>query len=96
MRFEAKHNYFKRMVDTINNFKNIDLSLARCHQALQAYLLQQTGRSFCSVSLELGPGIMNNKYYNYIIYITCTCLYIYIYIIYQRMYVTEGSQIGVW
>lgn len=56
MRFEAKHNYFKRMVDTINNFKNIDFSLARRHQALQAYLLQQTGRSFCSMSLELGPG----------------------------------------
>ena len=55
MRFEAKHHYFKRLVGTINDFKNIELSLARRHQALQAYLLQS---SFGT--LEHGP---TDKYY---------------------------------
>jgi hypothetical protein len=58
MRFEAKHNYFKKLVDRINNFKNIDYSLARRHQALQAYL-QQSERGFCKVSIEQGPGLNN-------------------------------------
>jgi hypothetical protein len=40
MRFEAMHSYFKKLVDKSNNFKNIDYSLAKRHQALQAYLLQ--------------------------------------------------------
>ncbi len=58
MRFEAKHNYFKKLVDKVNNFKNIDYSLARRHQALQAYLLQ-SGGGFYKVSLEQGPGLYN-------------------------------------
>jgi hypothetical protein len=56
MRFEAKHHYFKKLVSTINNFKNIESSLARRHQALQAYLMQ-TNRSLFKLSLELGPGM---------------------------------------
>ena len=56
MRFEAKHNYFKRLVDKINNFKNITYSLARRHQALQAYLLQSSAGNFLRMSLEVGPG----------------------------------------
>ena len=56
MRFEAKHNYFKKLVDTINNFKNIAYSLARRHQALQAYLLQSSAGNFLRISLEVGPG----------------------------------------
>jgi hypothetical protein len=55
MRFEAKHNYFKRLVGTINNFKNIELSLTRRHQALQTYLLQNRSGDFFRTTLEHGP-----------------------------------------
>ena len=55
MRFEAKHHYFKKLVGTINNFKNIGYFLAKRHQALQAYLMQ-TNRNLFSLSLEIGPG----------------------------------------
>ncbi|XP_068747232.1 uncharacterized protein [Montipora capricornis] len=57
MRFEAKHNYFKKLVDKINNFKNITYSLAKRHQALQAYLLQASAGNFLRNSLEVGPGV---------------------------------------
>lgn len=56
MRFEAKHNYFKKLVERINNFKNISYSLARRHQALQAYLLQSSTGSFLRMTLDVGPG----------------------------------------
>ena len=56
MRFEAKHNYFKKLVDKINNFKNITHSLAKRHQALQAYLRQSSAGNFLRNSLEVGPG----------------------------------------
>lgn len=56
MRFEAKHNYFKKLVEKINNFKNITYSLARRHQALQAYLRQASAGNFLRNSLEVGPG----------------------------------------
>jgi len=56
MRFEAKHNYFKKLVDNINNFKSIAFSLAKRHQALQAYLLQASAGNFLRMSLEVGPG----------------------------------------
>ena len=55
MRFQAKHHYFKKIVGTVNNFKNIEYSLAKRHQALQAYLMQTTTNLF-SLSLEFGPG----------------------------------------
>ena len=60
MRFEAKHNYFKRLSVKMNNFKNITCSLARRHQALQAYLLQAPGGNFLRLSLEVGPGMPIN------------------------------------
>jgi hypothetical protein len=62
MRFEAKHNYFKKLVGKVNNFKNIDFSLARRHQALQAYILQKSGAGFYKVSMEQGPGWYMYKY----------------------------------
>ena len=55
MRFEEKHHYFKRLADS-NNFKNITYSLAKCQQALQAYLLQSSAGNFLRMSLEVGPG----------------------------------------
>ena len=56
MRFEAKHNYFKKLAVRINNFKNIAYSLTRRHQALQAYLRQSSTGNFLRMSLEVGPG----------------------------------------
>jgi hypothetical protein len=38
MRFEAKHGYFKSLVSTLRNFKDITGLLARRHQLLQASL----------------------------------------------------------
>ena len=75
MRFEAKHHYFKNLVGKINNFKNIDLSLAKRHQALQAYLLQETSGNFSKSSLEQGPGKLKFYIYgtsNYFHKKTCT------------------------
>lgn len=57
MRFEAKHNYFKKLVDKINNFKNITYSLAKHHQAFQAYLIQASDGNFLRNSIEVGPGM---------------------------------------
>ena len=57
MRFEAKHSYFKKLVDKLNNFKNIDYSLAKRHQALQAYLLQTSAGSLFNKALHHGPGL---------------------------------------
>ena len=65
MRFEAKHNYFKKLVDSINNFKNIAYSLARRHQALQAYLLQSSAGNFLRMSLEVGPGTVRKLFFVY-------------------------------
>ena len=58
MRFEAKHNYFKKLANKINNFKNVTYSLAKRHQSLQAYLMQTTNGHFLRVSLEVGPGML--------------------------------------
>ena len=55
MRFEAKHHYFKRLADKSNNFKNITYSLAKRHQALQAYLRQSSAGSVLRMSLKVGP-----------------------------------------
>ena len=63
MRFEAKHNYFKKLVERINNFKNISYSLARRHQAFQAYLLQSSTGSFLRMTLDVGPGTSTELYY---------------------------------
>ncbi len=68
MRFEAKHSYFKKLVDKLNNFKNIDYSLAKRHQALQAYLLQTSAGTLFNKALKYGPGInaVNKVYRQYI------------------------------
>ena len=62
MRFEAKHSYFKKLVEKIHNFKNITFSLAKRHQALQAYLLQASAGNFLKMSLEVAPGLSNDIY----------------------------------
>ena len=59
MRFEAKHGYFKNLVDKLNNFKNIEYSLAKRHQALQAYLLQTSAGYLFNKDVKHGPGTVS-------------------------------------
>ena len=40
MRFESKHSYFKKVIQTTQNFKNVTKMLSNRHQLLQAYLAQ--------------------------------------------------------
>ncbi|CAK8689047.1 unnamed protein product [Clavelina lepadiformis] len=40
LRFESKHQYFKRVVKHSGNYINITSTLAKSHQMLQAYLLE--------------------------------------------------------
>ena len=40
MRFESKHSYFKKVIQTTQNFKNVTKMLSHRHQLLQAYLAQ--------------------------------------------------------
>ena len=39
MRLEAKHQFFKRIVQAMRNYKNLPLTLARKHQLFQAFIL---------------------------------------------------------
>lgn len=55
MRFEAKHNFFRRLSHIVCNFKNICKTMAMRHQLTQSY------RFYCkehleSQSLEIGKG----------------------------------------
>ncbi|KAL2101379.1 hypothetical protein ACEWY4_003140 [Coilia grayii] len=48
MRFEAKHNFFRRLSHIVCNFKNICKTMAKRHQLTQSY------RFFCKEHLESG------------------------------------------
>ena len=37
MWFEAKHSYFKKVVQSIGNFKNLSLTLGKRHQLMSCY-----------------------------------------------------------
>ena len=56
MRFEAKHNYFKKLATRLGNFININYSLAMRHQQLQCY--QHLQSDSLGNEVELGPGKM--------------------------------------
>ncbi|XP_030750192.1 uncharacterized protein LOC115877983 [Sitophilus oryzae] len=51
MRFEAKHGYFKDLVQKFKNFKNIPHTLALRHQIKQAVNIN----SLCEIPIEMGP-----------------------------------------
>ena len=51
MRFEAKHSFFKQVVQHTNCFKNVPLSLATKHQLMISYHLRSS--SFEETSLEV-------------------------------------------
>lgn len=56
MRFEAKHNFFKRLSSIICNFQNITLSLARRHQI--AHCFKWSRCSPLKGAVEVGNGKM--------------------------------------
>ena len=51
MRFEAKHNYFKRLVHSVKNFKNLPSSLAVRHELMQA--ASACGNNFLCPDVEI-------------------------------------------
>ncbi|XP_028409272.1 uncharacterized protein LOC114531867 [Dendronephthya gigantea] len=59
MRYEAKHSYFKQLALIIRNFTNMPLTLAKRHQHLICYRLQDecSGLStFMDKGVDTGPG----------------------------------------
>ena len=53
MRYEAKHDYFGRVAESVRNYKNICKSLAKKHQTALTFHLQSNHPLEC---LEVGPG----------------------------------------
>ena len=57
MRYEAKHSYFKRLTQSMNNFINLPYSLASRHQQYQCYLNTNTKElPGCVDDIDVGPG----------------------------------------
>lgn len=55
MRYEAKHSYFKRLLQNLGNFINIPWTLGSRHQKWQCY--QWIGdEPLGQVEPEIGPG----------------------------------------
>ncbi len=65
MRFEPKHDYFRRLGQGMTNFKNLPKTLAVRHQCLQCYWLCEEDVYLKPVP-ETGPG---EKYFMF-----CVCL----------------------
>lgn len=55
MRFEAKHNFFRRLSHIVCNFRNISKTMAMRHQMMQCYIIYSR-KSIDSHALEVGPG----------------------------------------
>lgn len=55
MRYEVKHSYFKRLVQSLGNFINLPYTLAWGHQEYQCYL-HNSNQVFMD-DIELGPGL---------------------------------------
>lgn len=55
MRFEAKHNFFRRLSHIVCNFKNITKSMAYRHQMYLCYQMI-CRQSYKDVASEIGPG----------------------------------------
>ena len=68
MRYEAKHNYLKKMGQNVGNYINISWTLAMSHQYLQCYN-SISGDNLFETKPEIGPGIYyityNMYYYIY-------------------------------
>ena len=55
MRYEAKHNYFKKLGTNVGNYINISWTLAMRHQYLQCYY-NIAANSLFDENIEIGPG----------------------------------------
>ena len=55
MRYEAKHNYLKKMGQNVGNYINISWTLAMRHQYLQCYN-SISGDKLFETKPEIGPG----------------------------------------
>jgi len=68
MRFEAKHKYFKKMAQTLNNFINIAKTLAYRHQRFMCYKMNcsveylHLPNSYGSGMKQLYAYFVNNAY----------------------------------
>ena len=56
MRYEAKHSYFKKLIQNLGNFKNVSWSLAKRHQYLSCYY-HQADEFLNHDDMEVGPGM---------------------------------------
>lgn len=59
MRFESKHQYFKKMVKHIPNFKNVTQSMAERHQLLQSYLFANSIYADIVIAKGITPVVEN-------------------------------------
>lgn len=79
MRFEAKHNYLKKMGQNVGNYINIAWTLAMRHQYLQCYY-SISGDDLFDCNAEIGPGldccvfVYNNVCHLTYCYIVCLCI----------------------
>ena len=55
MRFEARHSYFKRLVNQLGNYINIPYTLATRHQQLQCYYHLDKS-NIGGIELNVGAG----------------------------------------
>ena len=56
MRFEAKNSYFKKVGQSIGNFKNIAKTVATCHQRMSCYNLAGNDSIFLKNNILTGQG----------------------------------------
>ena len=64
MRFEAKHSYFKKMANTLGNYKNLPKSLASRHQHLVSYQMsnpERFGRYYIADAVKTSEGVYKNS-----------------------------------
>lgn len=56
MRYEARHNYFKKLAQNLGNYINLSWTLAKRHQYLQCYY-QLNSDTVADDCTEVGPGM---------------------------------------
>ena len=72
MRFEAKNSYFKRVAQTIGNFKNVAKTVAIRHQRRSCYYLANDANLFYGDDTFTGKGNFNLFYMHVPLFQVCT------------------------
>ena len=86
MRYEARHNYFKKLAQNIGNFINISWTLAYRYQLLQCYH-HTNGDSLLSKEMDIGPGMPMTWTYPFLLQQAiiafidnfCVCMYVWLF-----------------